>query len=136
MFNVAPDREQRPSKEERKVEACRQCLSVSSLDNSLVMTNTHKKRMIGEDEDRDILEELRVRETRLASEENLDGLESLAEVVKIIISNLPICWMSFKFWNSRRMNFLWRNKATRNDHSFTEYGNSYKLLEKGSKEKV
>jgi len=46
-----------------------------------MMTNTHRKRMIGKDEeiDRDALEELRVGDTRLASEEDLDGLESLAE---------------------------------------------------------
>ena len=59
------------------VSACQSVL----LPTALAMTNTHKKRMIGEDEDKDILEELRVRETRLASEENLDGLESMIEVV-------------------------------------------------------
>ena len=62
------------------------------------MTNTHKKRIISKDDelDKDILgrndafikfkiifqhvEELRVGETRLASEEDLDDLDSLDEV--------------------------------------------------------
>ena len=66
------------------------------------MTNGHKKRMIGRDEEMDrdvlgnigyprstvififvILEELRVGDTRLASEEDLDGL-SVAEVRNLI----------------------------------------------------
>ena len=67
------------------------------------MTNGHKKRMIGRDEEMDrdvlgidvgyplstvififvILEELRVGDTRLASEEDLDGL-SVAEVLNLI----------------------------------------------------
>jgi len=46
------------------------------------MTNTHKKRLIGKDDemDRDVLEELRVGETRLASAEDLDSLQSQVEV--------------------------------------------------------
>jgi len=45
------------------------------------MTNTHKKRLISKDDemDRDVLEELRVGETRLASAEDLDSLQSQVE---------------------------------------------------------